>query len=1141
MVTTSVSQTNQHLPSHEEILEAARSNSAQYLVDFLIQSTNTVDLFKEFDRLKQAGYDQVELKLAADYPGHDLDNSPVVKGMRRNMRTKATKEAKAEFFKKHNLTKMPSTHAWGLNAGTGVGKTTAAIEALKNNPAGTWVDIYEPTLAKGEELLEDLRAQGLEADIERGMSAHDPDHESRQIDRTLLKDYHTPELMCVQYNAVAEASKHQVQIGEQFCKTCPFAGECGFHKQRGPLRAVADKNGIIVKTHARMKYSSVVDNSAIAIVDEDPSRSSVEEATISKWLLSEKSLTKLCGNKAAGCYEQIQTVVSTIDECLSTRTPTAVLTKEQIGHYKTLSKIMIGVFRSTRPDLDGQTDPVKIVEMLEGQYSKAPTVKRFLDQIVQAANKGVTLNSLCVSGDEIKFSFTKVASLGKKSNVIYLSANLRGQRLEANCGRKVKIKTFDVPKNVRIEHIKTKASIASLTGKNPDGTPISKLSIARAKNKLDKIIEMSRDIIGEDAKTLVVSNSTVEQAFNERLKERWLDEGPGSWDQRHFGELEGLNQYKDHDAMLIIGQAWPAVQVIERMGAAVALSKRKSIVTIADWLRDHPGVLLDTNGFIATPQGPWHPDPFVRDEIDVLVSDSIDQAIGRLRAVNSPIPKVVVMVRNHVPVGFVDLVDQGADHDDVGTPKLIDIYSDRMQNQKLFPITPTAMKAAAPDLFATANAAKTARTTSRANGGSFPISIKTRDLYRDWPEYKWRVDWKFPGRGSARQTAIAKREVVEGDVVAMFDRKVKGFSCVPIVDDRPDHTVPDPEHDETSVNASADEVAVMTSLGRNHLTKEFDTVPGFITPVKKEAGYPTWYRAEKRRIASLHDLYDLMKEIEGDPNTAIARGDILPTANRERMKRTYLSQDPTMIDSPNRLCVLDIDDYVLPDGVRYNGPADLKRVIKAVARALPEPFKSSRFIVRASSSMGITSEPHIAKLHFWFLLKTPMTGSDLRLTLADLMNANPGCPQFDLALANAVQLASTARPVCNGFDDPIAKRTFMVITPGLEEYVDLKPSKPRIERVYEEDVIEREMSDQYFEDAVTRIGEGGIHQTTRAACWHAVKAIQAGKISRQYAIQAISNRVRSLPAGHRTAKDMEERANPRKIDGMLRWHEQRIR
>ncbi|MGI9502878.1 MAG: hypothetical protein ACR2RE_07470, partial [Geminicoccaceae bacterium] len=532
----------------------------------------------------------------------------------------------------------------------------------------------------------------------------------------------------------------------------------------------------------------------------------------------------------------------------------------------------------------------------------------------------------------------------------------------------------------------------------------------------------------------------------------------------------------DHDAIVLVGQAWPPLEDIERLGAAVAFSKGKRIITMAEYLAQHPNTRLDEYGFVDTPGGPWHPDPFVREEVEILISDAYDQAVGRLRAVNSQTPKKVVIVRPTVPGGFQDFVKADG-VDELVDASTMEIYLRKCKASGFLGLTPMAGQAIAPDLFRTANAFKTARRRHSANGGTFPYNSQVRGLCPHWESFVWRVNWRFSGRGSARQTAIATGEPTAGDLIAMFGRDVIDLQCRRI--DRaepPGVEVANPKQDATAVLPTADELTVITSKsGTRPTVKRFRKHSAGVSLVTTKKPY--LISAERRRVSDLPALYELLAELQHDPYSAIIRGETLPGTNTDRFRRLYRGKEPTLRDVPRKWAMLDIDDFALPFGVEIHDQDDIPTAVRTLLRALPEPFRGAACVAQLSNSMGLTADPSVVKVHLWFRLKHAVTGTQLKESLRIVQESSPDGPAFDMSLANAAQLHATGNPECQGFDDPLAKRLFMAGFENGRSEVDLPVPKiqPRVTPRYDE--IEASLSDRFFEQELKNIGgENGFHR-----------------------------------------------------------------
>ncbi|MDH3659767.1 MAG: hypothetical protein OEU92_07025 [Alphaproteobacteria bacterium] len=596
------------------------------------------------------------------------------------------------------IERPPSSLRRGLKSPTGAGKTTSAIEALKSWSGEHSVDILEPTHAKAEELLTDLRAAGIDADVERGFDCEDPDWASSGIaDDELTEAFYSPGRMCVQIKAVKAASKAHVRTGEEFCSTCPFVGRCGVHRQKARLRKVRDNNGVIIKTHARVGQglASAVGKADIIIVDEDLSRDMVGRIELDVWKLESKNkyLTHLAGPSGHGLSYDLSLAGDLALDAIRSGHPAEKIKSTDAALLRETAKLLRAAWRLDRPKINGERDPEKIAGIVAASSNDALNVAKVFDQVALAAEKNVVLRSTNIEGGKIVCRHLKKKGLGRRPNVVFMSANLGADRLSTTAGSKVSVEIFDADRNVEVKHVRTKATIARYTGIGPDGQPYSSKSVARAADRRHELINRAEDLLGPDArKVLFVTNTKLEQAF--------LDEVPEHWDNRHFGELAGLNEFSDHNAIVLVGQSWPPLQEIERLAAAVALSKGKSITTIADWIKNHPNAKLDDDGFVLTSDGPWHPDPIVRDEVAVMVEDQYDQAIGRLRAISSDKPKKAIICRLWLPGGYELTAEPESVVEDIKSRPAMDIYLSKRSREGFLPLTPVAAHRLESGLFA---------------------------------------------------------------------------------------------------------------------------------------------------------------------------------------------------------------------------------------------------------------------------------------------------------------------------------------------------------------------------------------------------------------------------------------------------------
>lgn len=620
---------------HTSRLDAIRTGTAAFVSEFLDDGSKIANFCRELETERAKAFQAVDDELCRVFPSWDVINeSAAFKVARRARRVQAGKVVNSAVLKRWGLTKPPKPLGQGLKSPTGAGKTSSVILALMSGARRHSIDFLVPTMDKGDELLVDLLSAGVVSDIERGLDAVDSGWMSRGIEEKELQPFHDRTKMCLQAPAVAIAAQAGVEVAKEFCASCPFAGRCGTHFQKRRLLKIRERNGVVVKTHARLAYNSSVGQAAIQIFDEDPGRNMVKVITIETWKFSEKYLKHLCGPEGRRYFAEIGIVGDRLLDAIKSGLPATVLDETRRQCCKTVVRTLRKVARLDRPKLNGEQDPLKIAEIISGASTDARVLAKIIEQVAIVAAKKIPLHSVNVEADSVICRHVRKFGMTRQASALYMSANLRSDRLSASVGRKVWLKVFEADRNVIVHHIRTMATTARFTGLRPNGDPYSSKAVEKAAYKRASLIEEAQRRIKPDARVLFVSNVKLEQAF--------VDDFPETWEPRHFGELEGLNTYQDFDAIVLVGQAWPPLRETERLAAAVALSKGKAITTIADWHAKHPDAVTDSDGFIPTEAGPWHPDVFVRSEVETLVSDAYDQAIGRLRAINSPLPKTVI-------------------------------------------------------------------------------------------------------------------------------------------------------------------------------------------------------------------------------------------------------------------------------------------------------------------------------------------------------------------------------------------------------------------------------------------------------------------------------------------------------------------
>src|SRR5262249_42644923 len=176
-----------------------------------------------------------------------------------------------------------------------------------------------------------------------------------------------------------------------------------------------------------------------------------------------------------------------------------------------------------------------------------------------------------------------------------------------------------------------------------------------------RLAEAARFIaaVAQEARTLVVTNKRVRCALtrenaNGKLPVRGRYAGA---DVAHFGSIRGTNEFKGHDAVIILGREQPSPRDAERLAKAIWYDTKEPIQCIpADQKGqvDYPKArrcYIMRDGSQQSVKVKVHPDPRVQSVVEQVREAEMVQAIDRLRLIHSERQKTVFVLCN-IPLGI---------------------------------------------------------------------------------------------------------------------------------------------------------------------------------------------------------------------------------------------------------------------------------------------------------------------------------------------------------------------------------------------------------------------------------------------------------------------------------------------------------
>ena len=212
-----------------------------------------------------------------------------------------------------------------------------------------------------------------------------------------------------------------------------------------------------------------------------------------------------------------------------------------------------------------------------------------------------------------------------------------------------------------------------------------------------------------------------------------------------------------------------------------------------------------------------------------------------------------------------------------------------------------------------------------------------------------------------------------------------------------------------------DFITVLTSKGPL-LTKRWTTTG--IEPYDRAKNFT----AEAYQVSDIHSLSRVLNMLEEQPRRCVVRGRHL--AHDDAGSKHEGGVDTTrdlehFTESPHHWVCLDVDKWVLPEGVSLADPA--AAVAAFISECLPAEFQEASHHWQLSSSAGKPGAEHMLKAHIWFWLGRARTGDELERWARSL------ALQVDVTVFRTVQVHYTAAPVFEGVADPISQRSGLTL------------------------------------------------------------------------------------------------------------------
>ena len=506
----------------------------------------------------------------------------------------------------------------------GVGKTSLVVEEIAQREGGR-IEMYVPTHALAEEVAKKIRCANpkLTVKVMAGRSHPGPDGKP----------------LCKKHQLAEEAARAGADVYGSLCarkkgggeERCQYYATCSYIGQFTP----AD---VTIYTHAhlpleRMRLEPGVPE--LAIIDE---------------------------SFFGACIDTIEIPLSSLHA--GSLGPAAALVCAEIEHAMTQNMPLHTHLYSA-----GATPEVCVAALREVRQA-APTMhpsmgpkqrRAALRRLQESTQLLELLNAVCA-----EYGYPRPESHALKYNseggkiTVHLKKSIsrfhdrerdesRVLIIDASADRQIIGQFFDVtdftriPAARRAQVIQCRSTRCSKTSLVP-----ARNSDPKSKREARKRLKEVESFIAQRAKqhhrVLVVGPQEI--TGNAKAKVKPLIKVPANVDLAHFGAIRGIDRWKNHDAIVVIGCNQPPIEAVEAIARCVFLHDRTPLQFAGSWTTEERGYRLKRGQ--AGVDVVRHPDPRVQAVLEQVREWESTQAIDRLRLVHTETPKRVYVLSNVV-------------------------------------------------------------------------------------------------------------------------------------------------------------------------------------------------------------------------------------------------------------------------------------------------------------------------------------------------------------------------------------------------------------------------------------------------------------------------------------------------------------
>lgn len=550
---------------------------------------------------------------------------------------------------------FPSDINLTLKAPAGIGKTTAVCEAIRKllRP-DEYLNFFAPTKQQGEEVRDSLLKLGVSARVIYGR-----DHLS------------SGQPLCSRNELASKLNKKGLGVYNNLCnqggQKCPHYNQCRYINQ------FKEKESVWIYNHSHLTWpSSRLEKdrkAAISIIDENFTLNDIfENQTIKRQHVEECSEIPSELKQALLNGFDDQNILEAIPE-LPNALELLKAAQEAID-----SKYTSPFFLPDQSDDD-------IFSILRGHKPrpKAATLINTLVKIIEGEPAPNRITHISKAGEqpEVAINYSKKLSKLEETRILHIDADAQ----EKDCGL-----FFD--SEFKEIHCERNAYVIQCNSRT-----FSKYSLTDSRDAdelLGQVQTFINQVCAEHGKTLVVTYKAVEDHLQ-------VPNG----EVIHFGNLRGLDKYKDYQAIIILGRNQPNIKAAVQVARAKHYLDEAPIEDLDSDYKEDKHYRMRDGSLTPGVSVRSHPDPRVSSVIEAIREQETGQAVDRLRLLNDG-PQKRVFLLSDAPLDMT--VDEARPWKEMYQPSKLDLVLNHFKS--FVPVSPQLLTQELPSVFSNQQAAK---------------------------------------------------------------------------------------------------------------------------------------------------------------------------------------------------------------------------------------------------------------------------------------------------------------------------------------------------------------------------------------------------------------------------------------------------